>query len=119
MISFVGLLTVGGLVYMSWKLCDCSCCCLCLKDLEKKDVNQIYGDYYYSDGERRAGDMEVFLRNPSKSWPNILNQVEDSNPEYSSSSIYMESKMDTMAKDNNPEYGYNWDIVATFNIIWD
>ena len=67
MISFVGLLTVGGLVYMSWKLCDCSCCCLCLKDLEKKDVNRIYGDYYYSDGERRAGDMEVFLRNPSKS----------------------------------------------------
>ena len=32
----------------------------------------------------------------------------DSNPEYSS--VYMESKMDTIAKDNNPHYGYTWDV---------
>ena len=38
----------------------------------------------------------------------------DNNDDYSS--VYMESKMDTMAKDNNPHYGCNWDIVA-FDIV--
>jgi len=53
----------------------------------KEDRNLDYGTYYYDDGERRTNVMEV----------------NDQNPEYDS--FYMESNMDTMAQDNNPQYG--------------
>ena len=54
---------------MSWKICDCFCCCRCLKKLEKEDDNQIYGDYYYSDGERRAGVLEVVFTTTANTQP--------------------------------------------------
>ena len=67
MVSFLVLITLGGVLFMCWKICSCSCCCLrCPKNLEKVDVSPIYGDYYYSDGERRAGEMEVAFKSIAK-----------------------------------------------------
>ena len=60
MVAFLLLITLVGFIYMFKKNCHCSfSCCQCLKDLEKRDVNQIYGDYYYADGERRKSENEV------------------------------------------------------------
>ena len=42
--------------------CQLQCCCKCKKDLEKTDVNQIYGEYYYSDGREMATEMEVIFK---------------------------------------------------------
>ena len=63
MISIVALMTLGGLLYMCKTNCECQCCCKC-KNLEKMDVNQIYGEYYYDDGRRRATEMEFRDNNP-------------------------------------------------------
>ena len=30
--------------------------------MEKRDVNQIYGEYYYSDGREMATEMEVIFQ---------------------------------------------------------
>ena len=49
--------TLIGLAHMIWKNCDlrCKCCALC-KDLEKQDVNDIYGTYARGwDGEGEYG----------------------------------------------------------------
>ena len=59
MISFVVAITMGGLIYMCKTNCKFQCCCKCKKNLEKTDVNLIYGDYYYTDGRSMATEMEV------------------------------------------------------------
>ena len=59
MISFVVAITMGGLIYMCKTNCEFQCCCTCNKNLEKTDVNLIYGDYYCTDGRSMATEMEV------------------------------------------------------------
>ena len=60
MISIPVLLTTIGLIYMCRTNCNLrEKCCKCCLDLEKKDVNPDYGDYYYADGDRRLDVMEV------------------------------------------------------------
>ena len=64
LISIPVLFTIVGLVYMIRTNCVPAvrekCCNRCCVDLEKKDVNPDYGDYYYyADGERRQDVMEV------------------------------------------------------------
>ena len=59
MISFVVAITMGGLIYMCKTNCEFQCCCTCKKNLEKTDVNLIYGEYYYTDGRSMATEMEV------------------------------------------------------------
>ena len=62
MMSFVVALTLVGLIYMCRTNCDFRCFdrfALC-KNLEKEDINQIYGDYSFSnDGDRIESVMEV------------------------------------------------------------
>ena len=65
MVSFLVLITLGGIIFMCWKICSCSCL-RCPKNLCKIDVSQICGDYYYSNGERRAGEMEVAFKSIAK-----------------------------------------------------
>ena len=60
MIAFFALLGTIGFVHMCKHNCHlkkprCNCCA----DLEKEDLNEDYGEYYYSDGERRLDVMEV------------------------------------------------------------
>ena len=60
MIAFLALLGTIGFVHMFKHNCHlqkpgCNCCA----DLEKEDVNEDYGEYYYSDGERRLDVVEV------------------------------------------------------------
>ena len=60
MIAFLALLGTIGFVHMCKYNCHlkkprCNCCA----DLEKEDVNEDYGEYYYSDGDRRLDVMEV------------------------------------------------------------
>ena len=57
-LSFVAVLGLFGLAY----LCKYQCLCCCRKELEKTDVNQIYGEYYYSDGREMATEMEVIFK---------------------------------------------------------
>ena len=64
LISIPVLFTIVGLVYMIRTNCVPAvrekCCNRCCVDLEKKDVNPDYGNYYYyADGERRQDVMEV------------------------------------------------------------
>ena len=63
LISIPVLFTIVGLVYMIRTNCAPAVrekCCNCCVDLEKKDVNPDYGDYYYyADGERRQDVTEV------------------------------------------------------------
>jgi len=89
---FIGLasipvtMTIGGLLFMCKTNCELQCCCTC-KNLEKRDVNLIYGQYYYPDGRRMATEMEV----------------KDRNPYYAT--LNMDGNMDTRVVDNNPGYG--------------
>ena len=62
MISFVVAITMGGLIYMCKTNCKFQWCCTCKKNLEKRDVNLIYGDYYYTDGRSMATEMEVMFQ---------------------------------------------------------
>ena len=62
MVSFVVAMTMTGLIYMCKTQCKFQCCCTCKKNLEKRDVNLIYGEYYYADGRRMATEMEVWLQ---------------------------------------------------------
>ena len=56
-VSIFALLTTTGLIYMCHTLCNLrEKCCV---DLEKKDDNPDYGEYYYWDGDRRKDVMEV------------------------------------------------------------
>jgi len=85
MVCFVAALTIGGLIFMIKTNCHCQVqCCFTCKDAEivKEDRNLDYGTYYYDDGERRTDVVE--------------------NPEYDS--LFVEGNMDTMAKENNPQY---------------
>ena len=87
--------TLIGLAHMIWKNCDlkCKCCALC-KDLEKQDVNDIYGTYARGwDGEGEYGDGDK-------------NYVSHSNVEYQSYD-YMETELDTRIRDQNSTYGSN------------
>ena len=64
------------------------------KDLEKRDVNDIYGTYARGwDGEGDYGDGDKVY-------------VSHSNPEYHSVD-YMESNMNTGVRDNNSLYNNN------------
>ena len=64
------------------------------KDLEKRDVNDIYGTYARGwDGEGDYGDGDKVY-------------VSHSNPEYQSVD-YMESNMNTGVRDNNSLYNNN------------
>ena len=60
MVAFVALLGIIGFVHM----CKNNCHLKkhrrnCFADLEKEDINEDYGDYYYFDGDRRLDVMEV------------------------------------------------------------
>merc|ERR1712032_1759791 len=59
----------------------CKCCCV---DLEKRDRNLDYGNYYYADGERRQDVMEVEDSNPgyesTNAESNLVSQVTARNP---------------------------------------
>ena len=86
MVAFVGALTVIGTTHMMWHNCRLPECCFVLcqvcrtidcfesnhinmfynikaslcQNVDKTDVNQIYGEYYFSsDGERRDSVTEV------------------------------------------------------------
>ena len=85
MVAFVGALTVAGLLHMMYHNFRLPKCCFALRkvcctidcfesnrvmwynkkaafyqNVEKTDVNQIYGEYYFSsDGERRDSVTEV------------------------------------------------------------
>jgi len=74
---FIILAAVGMIVFRNQKKTA----------FEKEDVNEDYGDYYYSDGDRRLDVMEAT----------------DGNPDYEG--IYTESNMESRAIDNNPLYG--------------
>ena len=84
--------TLIGLAYMCWQRCSVRCerCASC-KDLEKRDVNDIYGTYARGcDGEGEYGDGDKVY-------------VNHSNPEYQSYD-YMESDLDNTMRDNNSQY---------------
>ena len=89
--------TLIGFVYMSWQHCPrtCKCCtCTCCKDLEKRDVNDIYGTYARGwDGEGEYGDGDKVY-------------VSNSNPEYQSYD-YVETDLDNRIRDQNSLYGGN------------
>ena len=58
MIAFLALLGTIGFVHKCknnrhLKKHRCNCCADLESPVEKEDVNEDYGDYYYSDGERR------------------------------------------------------------------
>ena len=70
LISIPVAFTIFGLIYMCRNnrikreirrtCCEIrKSCCKCCIDLEKTDRNLDYGEYYYSDGERRQDVMEV------------------------------------------------------------
>ena len=85
MVAIVGAVTITGFLYMMWHNFRLPGCCfaqrqvcfvlnlivlrymwynikaaLCQLSVEKTDVNQIYGEYYFSsDGERRDSVTEV------------------------------------------------------------
>jgi len=84
--------TLIGLAYMCWQRCGVRCeCCASCKDLEKRDVNDIYGTYARGcDGEGEYGDGDKVY-------------VNHSNPEYQSYD-YMESDLDNTMRDNNSQY---------------
>ena len=89
--------TLMGLAYMSWQHCHRMgkyCTCTCCKDLEKRDVNDIYGTYARGwDGEGEYGDGDKVY-------------VSHSNSEYQSYD-YMETELDTRIRDQNSTYGSN------------
>ena len=61
-VSILAAMILGGLAYMFKTKCKVQCCCKCKKsnkEVEKEEENQIYGEYYYTDGRRRATEMEV------------------------------------------------------------
>ena len=88
------IFTLIGVVYMSWQRCHllkkyftCTCC----KDLEKRDVNDIYGTYARGwDGEGEYGDGDKVY-------------VSNSNPEYQSYD-YVETDLDNRVRDRNSQY---------------
>ena len=60
LVSIPVAFTIFGLVYMIRTNCKIrERCCKCCVNLEKKDRNLDYGEYYYDDGERRQDVMEV------------------------------------------------------------
>ena len=60
MVAFVALLGIIGFVHMCKNKCHLKKLrCNCRAELEKEDINEDYGDYYYSDGDRRLDVMEV------------------------------------------------------------
>ena len=66
MVSIPVAFTIFGLGYMIRTNCEIrKKCCKCCVNLEKEDRNLNYGNYYYDDGERRQGVMEVVLSIPS------------------------------------------------------
>ena len=68
----------------------CTCCNLC-KDLEKRDVNDIYGTYARGwDGEGEYGDGDKVY-------------VSNVNPEYESYD-YVETDLDNRVRDRNSQY---------------
>lgn len=87
--------TLIGFVYMSWQHCHrmskyCTCCNLC-KDLEKRDVNDIYRTYARGwDGEGEYGDGDKVY-------------VSNVNPEYQSYD-YVETDLDNRVRDRNSKY---------------
>ena len=91
------IFTLIGVVYMSWQHCHrlskyftCTCC----KDLEKRDVNDIYGTYARGwDGEGDYGDGDKVY-------------VSHSNPEYQSYD-YVETELDSRIRDQNSMYSRN------------
>ena len=67
------------------------CTCTCCKDLEKRDVNDIYGTYARGwDGEGEYGDGDKVF-------------VSHSNPEYQSYD-YVETDLDNRIRDQNSTY---------------
>ena len=88
------IFTLIGLAHMSWHQCHllnkyftCTCC----KDLEKRDVNDIYGTYARGwDGEGEYGDGDKVC-------------VSNSNPEYQSYD-YVETDLDNRIRDQNSMY---------------
>ena len=85
--------TLIGLAHMIWKNCDfkCKCCALC-KDLEKQDVNDIYGTYARGwDGEGDYGDGDRVY-------------ISHSNPDYLSSVDQFEGKEVSKIVDVNTDY---------------
>ena len=85
--------TLIGLAHMIWRKCDlrCKCCALC-KDLEKQDVNDIYGTYARGwDGEGDYGDGDRVY-------------ISHSNPEYLSSDDQFEGKEVSKIVDVNTDY---------------
>ena len=89
--------TLIGLAYMSWQHCHRMgkyCTCTCCKDLEKRDVNDIYGTYARGwDGEGEYGDGDRVY-------------VSHSNPEYQSYD-YVETDLNNRVRDQNSLYGGN------------
>ena len=88
-------MTLIGFAYCSWQHCNlrqrCQRCCVLCADLEKKDVNDIYGTYARGyDGEGEYGDGDKVY-------------VTDTNSEYNTYD-YMESDLDTTIRDNNSHY---------------
>ena len=77
------------------------------QNVDKTDVNQIYGEYYFSSNDERVYSIsevkKIFLIIKIQ---DQLCQATDNNPEYSS--IYVESSnQDTIVHDNNPLYQDN------------
>ena len=91
------MFTLIGLVYMSWQRCHLLCkyfTCACFKDLEKRDVNDIYGTYARGwDGEGDYGDGDKVY-------------VSHSNSEYQSYD-YVETDLGNRIRDQNSTYGSN------------
>ena len=91
------MFTLIGLVYMSWQHCHllCKYCTYtCCKDLEKRDVNDIYGTYARGwDGEGDYGDGDKVY-------------VSHSNSEYQSYD-YVETELDNRIRDQNSMYSNN------------
>ena len=87
------------------------------QNVDKTDVNQIYGEYYFSSNNERVpsvSGVEIDSRYRSNLFIKKLCQATDNNPEYSS--IYMESSnQDTIVHDNNPLYQDNWVSVREHN----
>ena len=63
LVSIPVAFTIFGLVYMIQTNCKIrERCCKCCSDLEKEDKNLDYGAYYYNDGQRRQGVVEVTFK---------------------------------------------------------
>ena len=64
LVSIPIMLTIFGLIFLFRTHCKIreKCCCLCNgTNMEKKDRNLDYGEYYDAEGDRRPTVMEVVL----------------------------------------------------------